>query len=86
MEFVRATVYELARTGGGRVHTGIVFPEARFPVEAKHEFYSLAPQHVRERFVLYGSCSRTRRRSGTSGGRSCWHVSQRIVASMPAYS
>jgi hypothetical protein len=49
--FGRTAVYELARSGGGRPDTGVVFPEARFPVEAKHEFDSIAPEHVRESFV-----------------------------------
>ena len=49
--FGRTAVYELARSGGGRPDNGVVFPEARFPVEAKHEFHSVAPEHVRRSFV-----------------------------------
>ncbi|MGE0538806.1 MAG: hypothetical protein AB7R89_01315 [Dehalococcoidia bacterium] len=49
--FGRTAVYELARSGGGRPDTGVVFSEARFPVEAKHEFASVVPEHVRESFV-----------------------------------
>lgn len=50
-QFGRAAVYEFARTGGGRPDTGVVFPEARFPVEVKHEFTSVEPSHIRANFV-----------------------------------
>jgi hypothetical protein len=50
--FGPAAVYEFARMGGGRPDTGVVFPEARFPVEAKHEFDSIDPEHVHTNFVL----------------------------------
>jgi hypothetical protein len=49
--FGRSAVYEFARTGGGRPDTGVLFPEARFPIEAKHEFASIEPAHVRASFV-----------------------------------
>ncbi len=44
-------IYEFARSGGGRPDTGVVFDTARFPVEAKHEFESISPEHVRTSFV-----------------------------------
>jgi hypothetical protein len=50
-QFGRQAVYEFARTGGGRPDTGVVFPDARFPIEAKHEFASIEPEHVRANFV-----------------------------------
>jgi hypothetical protein len=50
-EFGQSAVYELSRSGGGRPDTGVVFSECRFPVEAKHEFASIAPEHVRETFL-----------------------------------
>jgi hypothetical protein len=51
IDFGRNAVYEFARTGGGRPDTGVVFPEARFPIETKHEFGSILPEHLRASFV-----------------------------------
>jgi len=50
-QFGREAVYEFARTGGGRPDTGVVFTEARFPVEVKHEFGSVEPAYIRSSFV-----------------------------------
>lgn len=50
-QFGRGAVYEFARTGGGRPDTGVVFAEVRFPIEAKHEFRSVEPVHIRANFV-----------------------------------
>ena len=45
-EFGVKAVYEPSRTGGGRPDLGVVIPDARFPTEAKHEFTSVAPEHM----------------------------------------
>lgn len=50
-EFGRAVVYEFARSGGGRFDTGVIFEEVRFPIEVKHEFNSIAPEHVRTSYL-----------------------------------
>lgn len=49
--FGRSGVHEFARSGGGRFDTGVVFEEAHFPVEVKHEFHSIAPEHVRMSYL-----------------------------------
>lgn len=49
--FGRKAVYELTRIGGGRIDTGVEFEIARFPIEVKHEFDSVSPEHVRVNFL-----------------------------------
>lgn len=51
LNFGQQAVYELARTGGGRPDTGVVFPEVRFPFEVKHEFQSISLEHLRSNLV-----------------------------------
>ena len=45
-------VYEFNPLGGGRVDSGLQFPECRIPIEIKHEFTSISPEHVRENYLL----------------------------------
>jgi hypothetical protein len=45
-------VYEFTPLGGGRVDSGLQFPECRIPIEIKHEFTSISPEHVREHYLL----------------------------------
>jgi hypothetical protein len=43
--------YEASKLAGGRVDLLIKFPEVSFPIEVKHEFQSIEPQHIREAFL-----------------------------------
>lgn len=45
-------VYEFNPLGGGRVDSGLQFPECKIPIEIKHEFTSISPEHVREHYLL----------------------------------
>jgi hypothetical protein len=45
-------VYEFNPLGGGRVDSGLQFPECRIPIEIKHEFTSISPAYVREHYLL----------------------------------
>jgi hypothetical protein len=50
--FDDGVVYEFNPLGGGRVDTGLQFPECKLPIEIKHEFTSISPEHVREHYLL----------------------------------
>ena len=50
--FDDSVVYEFNPLGGGRVDTGLQFPECKIPIEIKHEFSSISPEHVREHYLL----------------------------------
>jgi hypothetical protein len=50
-EFGTAVDYEPVRIGGGRPDIVVKFPEARFPIEVKHEFNSIDPEHIRKNFI-----------------------------------
>jgi hypothetical protein len=43
--------YETSKVAGGRVDLSIKFPEVSFPIEVKHEFKSIEPQHIRKVFL-----------------------------------
>jgi hypothetical protein len=45
-------VYEFNPLGGGRIDNGLQFQECRIPIEIKHEFTSISPEHVREHYLL----------------------------------
>jgi hypothetical protein len=51
MRFDEDAIYESSPLGGGRVDTGLQFPECKFPIEVKHEFTSIHPDHVRENYL-----------------------------------
>lgn len=50
--FDDSVVYEFNPLGGGRVDAGLQFPECKIPIEIKHEFTSISPEHVREHYLL----------------------------------
>ena len=50
--FDDSVVYEFNPLGGGRVDTGLQFTECKIPIEIKHEFTSIVPEHVREHYLL----------------------------------
>lgn len=50
-EYGPAVDYESVRIGGGRPDIVVRFPEARFPIEVKHEFTSVDADHIRSNFI-----------------------------------
>lgn len=49
--FNRNVLYELSRIGGGRSDNGLRFDECFFPIEVKHVFDSINPQHIHDHFL-----------------------------------
>lgn len=44
-------LYERTPIAGGRVDTGLQFPELLLPIEVKHEFTSIAPEHIQTHYL-----------------------------------
>jgi hypothetical protein len=49
--FFEESIYEFTPLAGGRVDTGLLFPECRIPIEIKHEFTSVSREHVRDNYL-----------------------------------
>ncbi len=50
-KFDDEAVYEITPIGGGRVDTGLKFPDLLIPIEVKHEFSSIDPYHIRTNYL-----------------------------------
>ena len=49
--FDEQAIYEHTPIGGGRVDTGLQFAEFLLPIEVKHEFISVTPQHIQAHYL-----------------------------------
>ena len=49
--FDDSVIYESNPLGGGRIDTGLQFPECKIPIEIKHEYSSIDPEHVRANYL-----------------------------------
>ncbi len=49
--FDDSVIYESNPLGGGRIDTGLQFPECKIPIEIKHEYSSIDPEHIRANYL-----------------------------------